>query len=100
MSFVKVANLKDVPEGDSIEVRIKGRELALFNLAGKFYCLDNSCPHMEGPLTEGYIEGETVICPWHAWPINIKTGEVTFNPDLCAMSYTVKVEDDAVLIDF
>lgn len=99
MAFVKVANTEDVRPGGAIAVRTQGKELALFNVEGSFYCIDNACPHLEGPLSEGYLEKDVVLCPWHAWQINVRTGEVLYSPGLCMATYSCKVEGNAVLID-
>lgn len=71
----KLARVKDLKEGKSLIVKTKeGKEIALFCLDGTIYALDNTCPHMEGPLGEGDIEGGCVSCPWHGWKFDIKTG--------------------------
>jgi 3-phenylpropionate/trans-cinnamate dioxygenase ferredoxin component len=61
-------------------------KIALFNIEGNFFALENACTHEEGPLAEGDIEGHEVTCPWHGARFDIRTGEV-----LCAPAY-----DDAV----
>ncbi|HET6466529.1 MAG TPA: Rieske 2Fe-2S domain-containing protein, partial [Nitrospiria bacterium] len=72
--FVTVANAKDIGPGESRVVDVHGEEVALFNLNGTFYAIDNMCVHQGGPLGEGMLEGEDVICPWHSWKYNVKTG--------------------------
>jgi nitrite reductase/ring-hydroxylating ferredoxin subunit len=61
--------------------------------------MENVCPHMEGPLAEGDVEGEIVYCPWHYWPINIRTGEVTFDPTACAATFPCRVEGGEIQVD-
>ena len=61
-------------------VEVNGTEIALFNLQGNFYAINNTCPHRGGPLSEGEIEGEQVTCPWHGAIFNIKSGEVLGPP--------------------
>jgi len=74
--LIKLAELKDLPNRTSMVAYLPdGREIALFNLDGCLYGLDNECPHMGGPLGEGEIEDSCIICPWHGWQFNIKTGE-------------------------
>lgn len=99
MGFMKVASVTEVPEGTGTVVEAGGRELALFNVDGEFYCIDNYCPHMEGPLGEGELYGEIVYCPWHSWPINVKTGEVEYDPNTCTATFPCKLEGDSVLVD-
>jgi nitrite reductase/ring-hydroxylating ferredoxin subunit len=80
--FVKVASVSEIAPGGARLVNIKGKEIALFNIEGSFFALDNACTHEEGPLAEGDIEGYEVTCPWHGAKFDIRTGEV-----LCAPAY-------------
>ena len=64
--FVKVAIMNEIAPGQARLVNIKGKEIALFNIEGTFFALENACPHEEGPLAEGEIEGHEVTCPWHS----------------------------------
>ena len=99
MGWLKVAEAAEVPQGRGKMVRPGKFELALFQIDGVFYCIDNRCPHMDGPLAEGDLEGDTVYCPWHFWPINVKSGALNFDPTLCVSTYPAKAEDGAVWID-
>lgn len=99
MTFVKVADEADVLPGQSRIVEADGKELALFNVEGAFYCIDNECPHRYGPLGEGDLEDDVVTCPWHAWQVNVRTGEVLYTPGSCVETYPCKVEDGAVLVN-
>jgi 3-phenylpropionate/trans-cinnamate dioxygenase ferredoxin subunit len=80
--FVKVASTSELAPGQARLVNIKGKEIALFNIEGNFFALENACTHEEGPLAEGDIEGHEVTCPWHGARFDIRTGEV-----LCAPAY-------------
>ena len=64
--FVKVASMDEIAPGQARLVNIKGKEIALFNIEGTFFALENACTHEEGPLAEGEIEGHEVTCPWHS----------------------------------
>lgn len=99
MGFVKVAEVEKIPPGEAITVTVHGQELALFNVEGAFYCIDNYCPHSGGPLAEGYLEQDVVMCPWHAWQFNVKTGRLVYNDHVCVATYPCKVEGDAVLVE-
>jgi len=99
MGWVKVARRSDLKQGRGTTVFVEGREVALFLVNEKPYCIDNSCPHMDGPLADGDLEGEIVYCPWHYWPINVRTGETEYDPGLCTQTFPCKVEDDTVFID-
>lgn len=79
-TFVKVATRGEISEQSAKLVKIGDKRIALFNLAGQFFALDDVCPHADGPLSEGEIEGEEIECPWHGSRFNIKTGVVTAAP--------------------
>ena len=57
-----------------------GRPIALFNVGGTFYALENECTHEGGPLGEGIVEGDHVYCPWHGAEFDVKTGAVLSAP--------------------
>src|SRR5690242_16245941 len=99
MAWVTVAKVLEVRARTGTTVCANGQELALFQVDGRYYCLENVCPHMEGPLAEGDLEGETVYCPWHFWPINVRTGAVEYDPSLCAATFPCRVEDDAIWVE-
>ena len=78
--FVKVASVSEIAPGQARLVNVRGKEIALFNIEGNFFALDNACTHEEGPLAEGEIEGHEVTCPWHGARFDIRTGEVLSAP--------------------
>lgn len=96
--FVKVMATSELPPGQCTAVEVNGVAVALFNLDGDFYAIDHVCPHQGGPLGEGWIEGENVICPWHAWAFNIKTGESPLIPGLSVKSFPVQIESGNVKV--
>ncbi len=96
--FVKVAKVGEVPANSGRVVQVGGAEVALFNVGGAFFATANSCVHRGGPLGEGMCEGETVVCPWHGWEYEIKTGKCLTNPSAQIATYPVKVEDGDVLV--
>ncbi|HEY4484741.1 MAG TPA: Rieske 2Fe-2S domain-containing protein [Nitrospiria bacterium] len=94
--FVTVAKVGDIPSGEGRVVEVKGTEVALFNMDGAFFAIDNYCVHQGGPLGEGRLEGEDVLCPWHSWRYNIKTGLSPTHPSVKVKTYPVRVENDEV----
>src|SRR6267143_4065556 len=78
--FTKVASTTDLAPGAAKCVEVAGKKLALFNLEGSFYAIDDTCTHRGGPLSEGEVSGEEVTCPWHGAIYNIKTGAVLGPP--------------------
>lgn len=98
--FIKVANTSDIPSGEGRVIEIDGRAIALFNVEGQFYAIDNTCGHRGGPLGAGFCDTQnlTVQCPWHGWVYNIATGISTFNPTVKVQKFDVKVEKDEVKV--
>jgi len=96
--FVKCASLTDLVPGSASAVQVGGRELALFNVDGTVYCLDNTCLHRGGPLGEGFLEGDVITCPWHSWQYNVRTGESLFDPAAKVATHRVLVEGQDVKV--
>ncbi len=96
--FVRVAGTADVAAGSGIVAEVNGQSIALFNVDGTFYAIDNTCVHRGGPLGEGELSGDTVTCPWHGWEYSVKTGKSLNNPSACVKSYPIKVEGSDIKI--
>jgi nitrite reductase/ring-hydroxylating ferredoxin subunit len=71
--FVEVAKKSQIPANGVIGVEAEGKILALANLGGEIYALDDSCPHEAGPLSEGQLDVEEIVCPWHASHFDVRT---------------------------
>ncbi len=98
-SFVKVAKTADLAVGTGKTVDARGREIAIFNVGGRFYAIDNACKHRGGPLGAGELDGKIVTCPLHAWTYDVTTGEC-FDDSSCRVAcFPVKIEGDDVLIE-
>jgi nitrite reductase/ring-hydroxylating ferredoxin subunit len=95
--FVAVAGVADVVPGRPRTVVIDGTEVAVFNVGGTFYALEDSCPHQGAPLSDGWIEGTTVTCPWHAWCFNLTDGKMTVGFD-GVDTFDVKVENGTIWV--
>lgn len=98
-NFIIAAGKADIPEGHGKVVTLEGNAIALFNVGGTFYAIDNTCKHRGGPLGEGGLDGSQVTCPWHGWQYNVTTGECRTNPAAVQKKYNVKAEGDNVLIE-
>lgn len=98
--FIKVANTSDLPAGRSAVIEIGGRTIALFNVNGEFFALDNTCMHRGGPLAEGFVDQNnlTVQCPWHGWIYSLATGGSPFDSMAKVEKFDVKVEGEEVMI--
>ena len=96
--FVTVAKISDIQPGKGKAIEVKGKNIALFNVNGKFHAIDNTCLHQGGPLGEGTLQGDVVTCPWHGWRYNVTTGVNQANPSWKVASYEVKVDGDEVQV--
>jgi len=99
--FVKVgtrAELDELEGGKLVDVG--GQKIAIFNSGGRYYAIENTCPHRGGPLAEGKIEGDEVICPWHGSRFNVTTGAVLEPPARQGVrSFAVRVTGDDVEVE-
>lgn len=101
MAFQKAIKISDVPEGGVAKAVVNKRELAIVHRGGSFFALDGVCTHEGGPLGEGTIDGEELVCPWHEGRYHIQTGEANPETDWVTdiKSFPVKVQDDYVWVD-
>jgi nitrite reductase/ring-hydroxylating ferredoxin subunit len=79
---VRVAGAGDVAPGETRVVTVEGHTLALCNVDGTVYAVDNACPHRGGPLGEGELQGRVLTCPWHGWRWDVTTGASANTPGL------------------
>jgi 3-phenylpropionate/trans-cinnamate dioxygenase ferredoxin component len=90
--FVKVANTNEIEPGQTRLVDLKGKQIALFNVDGQVFALDNTCTHRGGPLAEGEVSGHEVTCPRHGATFDVRTGEVVGPPaQRAVVRYGVRV---------
>ena len=96
--FVEVLKTTDLPAGRSRAVTVDGRTIAVYHTATGFYATDNVCPHRGGPLAEGDLIGDEIVCPWHLWGFDVATGQCPGNREVSVAAYEVRVEDDRVMV--
>ena len=99
VTFHKVATTSDLDEDEAMQVVVEGKELALINLGGELFALDDICTHAYASMSDGYIEGNCIECPLHGAQFDVRTGKAETPPateDLA--SYQVKVEGGDVFI--
>ncbi len=90
-TFVAVAKLRDLAPGTCVSVEAGGRWIALFNVDGRIYATDDTCPHAGGPLGEGTLQGDVVVCPWHGWRFNVLTGQRPDNPNFAVACFEARI---------
>ena len=72
--------------------------VTVFRKGDSWYAIDDMCPHMGASLAEGYVEGNSVSCPWHAWRFCIVDGTWEDNPRTKIDCFDVKIEDGQVWV--
>jgi len=99
--FIKVANLSEIPAGQSKLVEVDAARVALFNLEGEIYAIEDVCTHDGGPLVDGEIlDGCQVMCPRHGARFDIRTGAALSFPAFQATTtYSVRLENDEIWIE-
>jgi biphenyl 2,3-dioxygenase ferredoxin subunit len=97
---IALCKADEVAPNAALKVETNGLSIAVFNLNGHYFAMDDLCSHGPGSLSEGYIEGEEIECDFHNGRFNIKTGEVTSPPCMIPQKiYPVTVEDGTVFIE-
>lgn len=74
---VRIHGAGDIPAGVARAFSIGRYEVAVFNVGGELFALENSCPHQGGPLAHGWLEDSVVTCPWHGWCFEVRSGKMT-----------------------
>jgi nitrite reductase (NADH) small subunit len=99
MAFVKVATVSQLPPGSVMQADFGENSYAICNVDGELHALEGFCPHAGGPLGEGALHGNTLVCPWHAWEFDSRTGANDFDPDVVVPSFPVKIANGDILLD-
>ena len=95
---VCVGSLDDIPPGQGRAYRVGTDEIAVFRRRdGRIFALDNRCPHRGGPLADGLVGGDEVICPLHSWRFDLASGRGLTDP--CGVrGHSVRVEHGRVYL--
>ena len=96
--FNPIARVSDLPSGRVTSVMVGDRKIALFHTASGFFASENACPHRGGPLGEGDLLGEEIVCPWHLWGFDVRSGVCTGNAQIRMTTHEVKIEEDRILV--
>jgi len=101
MDLIKLAVTSDLPTCDKAkEFYVNGRFVCVANVNGEICAMDNVCPHWGGPLGQGRIEDGKLICPWHGWTFDPKTGETPRKPNTRVTVHKITIEGKDAFIEF
>ena len=100
MPFIKLTAQSDLPpEGEAKEFTFGDKVICVANVNGTISAMDNVCLHRGGPLGQGVIEGDKLVCPWHGWQYDPKTGQAVHNPNARVAVYPIKIENGDVMVE-
>lgn len=100
MPPTRIAAKSDLPiEGQAREFSLAGKVICIANVGGEYSAMDNVCLHRGGPLGQGVVEDGKVVCPWHGWQYDPKTGAAAHNPNAKVAVYPLSIEAEDVLVD-
>ena len=98
--FIPVAKASELPTGRFTPVEVQGRRLLVCHTATGFYAVDDTCTHDDGPLADGWLEGDAIECPRHGARFDVTTGKVLCLPAAVPVrSYPVTVEGDEIRVN-
>jgi len=81
--MIIVGSVDEIPQGKMKHVEVKGKEIVISNIGGKFYASDDRCGHMNALLSMGNISKEGIVtCPFHGASFDVTTGRKTRDPNL------------------
>ena len=98
MAFVAVGKLSKLAPESVMEVMVAGQPYAICRVGGEVHALDGVCLHRGGPLGQGQIHDGRVVCPYHLWEFDCRTGEYDYDASMRVPTYRVKVEGDEILL--
>jgi nitrite reductase/ring-hydroxylating ferredoxin subunit len=96
--YVEVGRLEQLPPGKGTTFTVAGKELALFNVEGTIYAIDDSCLHHGVSLGSSTIQGKIVTCRGHGWKYDVTTGGTLNVPEYGVTSYPVKIEEGKIMV--
>ena len=98
--WVRVCSVAEAPpEGQVAEAQARDFQVCLAQVNGTLHAMENLCPHRQGPLGQGWIENGAVVCPWHAWAFDVRTGEAGYPEGERVNVYPLRIEGEDVLVD-
>jgi nitrite reductase (NADH) small subunit len=99
--WFRITACENIPVREGKVTEIAGRQIAIFNLGDRFLAVENRCPHRGGPLADGIVSGNSVVCPLHAWKYDLLSGAVENHPEsqACLATFPIRVEAGIISIE-
>lgn len=98
-AVVTVTRTSEIPVGQFKAVAVNGKRLLICHTASGFHAVDDTCTHDDGPLSDGWLDGEAIECPRHGARFDVTTGKVLCLPAAVPIrSYPVKVDGNDVKV--
>lgn len=98
-NLIAIAKTADIPENEGRAFPMGDRMIAVFQVEGKFYAMDDFCPHQGASLSAGWIHDGCVACPWHAWRFQLTDGTWMDNPKIKTETYPVTIQGDDIFVE-
>ena len=97
---IRVAGKSELPANDEAKEFSCGEKvLCIANVNGEFAAMDNVCVHRGGPLGQGVVDEGKIVCPWHGWQYDPKSGAAVHNPAMKVKVYPVKIQGEDVMVE-
>lgn len=98
--WIEIGAVSDVPVRGSRLIQVSGGAVAVFRTSDdQFFAIDDSCPHLGGPLSQGIVHDQRVTCPLHNLVIDLTSGEGQGPDGGCVRTYPIDVQEDRILMD-
>jgi nitrite reductase (NADH) small subunit len=99
--WLRITACENIPLREGRAAVAADLEIALFNLGDRFLAVASRCPHQGGPLADGIVAGASVVCPLHAWKIDLASGcvERPAGSAACITTYPTRVEAGVVMVE-
>lgn len=98
MTRIPVCQIEQLPNGECAVLTVGDRDVAVFHADGKYFAIDDRCPHAGASLSSGYVVDGIVTCPWHGWQFRLSDGTWADNPRVKTGCYAVSVENDTIFV--
>jgi 3-phenylpropionate/trans-cinnamate dioxygenase ferredoxin component len=99
LEYVEIAPASELPNGERLFVDLGDKPIVIFNIGGQFFAIGDVCTHDDGPLGDGAIEGDNIVCPRHGGEFEIRTGKAVQLPVVVDIpAYPVQVKDGNIFV--